>query len=98
MSAHDHKTLVGGCYRCELNKDEMRGANTVSDIDHCASTHPDHAYDHAAIRRLRAEADRYRKALEAACELLARSSEWIDLVDGRCAMTSARSWMRASLR
>ena len=23
MSAHDHKTVVEGCYRCELNADEM---------------------------------------------------------------------------
>lgn len=23
MSAHSHTTLVSGCYRCDLNKDEM---------------------------------------------------------------------------
>ena len=23
MTAHDHRTVVPGCYRCELNADEM---------------------------------------------------------------------------
>lgn len=26
MTAHTHRTLVPGCYRCQLNKDEMRAA------------------------------------------------------------------------
>ncbi len=24
MSVHNHRTLIDGCFRCELNRDEMR--------------------------------------------------------------------------
>lgn len=27
MTAHDHKTLVDGCYRCDLNRDEVESAH-----------------------------------------------------------------------
>lgn len=34
MTAHDHSTHVEGCFRCELSKDEVAGADRVLlDVD-----------------------------------------------------------------
>ena len=30
MTAHTHRTLVEGCFRCELNKDEIAAARAES--------------------------------------------------------------------
>lgn len=29
MTPHDHRTLVPGCYRCELGRDEVRDAEAA---------------------------------------------------------------------
>ena len=33
MSAHTHRTLVDGCYRCDLNKAEMPGPHECDALD-----------------------------------------------------------------
>lgn len=38
MSVHDHKTIVEGCYRCELNADELDPRFDVKPTTH--STDP----------------------------------------------------------
>lgn len=35
MTAHDHRTYVEGCYRCELSRDEVGAA-----CPRCGSTNP----------------------------------------------------------